>query len=619
MGSLIPGTGNPIDLGNKTSGTYTIIGTSNTGGCIGNMSNGITVNSSTAPTAFAVTGGGNFCSGPGVSIGLSGSQAGVNYQLFRGLTAVGSAITGTGGALDFGNQTTGGTYTVVATNNNTSCMNNMTGSAIVTAGSAPTAFNVTGGGVFCSGPGVSVGLSGSETGVSYQLLRGATSVGAALTGAGGPIDFGNQTTSGTYTVVATNSLTSCINNMTGNASVTAGTQPAAFSVTGGGSFCNGLGVSVGLSGSQTGVNYQLFRGVTSVGAPASGTGGPIDFGNQTTGGTYTVVATNAITTCVNNMTGNAVVSAGTPPTAFSVTGGGPYCSGPGVAVGLSGSQTGVNYQLFIGGSPVGSAVGGTGNALSFGNQTTIGTYTVGATNTTTLCTNNMTGSASITSGSQPTAFSVTGGGSYCSGPGVAVGLSGSQTGVNYQLFIGGSPVGSAVGGTGNALSFGNQTTIGTYTVGATNTTTLCTNNMTGSASITSGSQPTAFSVTGGGPSCSGPGIAIGLSGSQSGVNYQLLRGGSPIGSAVAGTGNALSFGNQTTIGTYTIGATNTTTLCTNNMTGSSSITSGTAPTVTVNSPTRNSGGPAATITATPSPAGTYSYGMDSSGWRKQSG
>src|SRR5207253_7847377 len=90
---------------------------------------------------------------------------------------------------------------------------------------------------------------------------------------------------------------------------------------------------------------------------------------------------NTATACSSNMRGNAVISVEADPTAFSVTGGGTYCEGGvGLAVGLSSSQTGVNYQLKRGGSNVGSPVAGTGSALNFGNQTDAGTYTVVATN-----------------------------------------------------------------------------------------------------------------------------------------------------------------------------------------------------------------------------------------------
>src|SRR5690606_15370840 len=114
--------------------------------------------------------------------------------------------------------------------------------------------------------------------------------------------------------------------------------------------------------------------------------------------------------------GSVVVTINPLPTAFNVTGGGAYCSGgAGVAVGLSGSQTGVNYQLQLNGGNTGAPVAGTGAAISFGNQTAAGTYTVVATNTTTTCTATMTGNVVITINPLPTSFALTGGGAYCAG------------------------------------------------------------------------------------------------------------------------------------------------------------------------------------------------------------
>lgn len=87
---------------------------------------------------------------------------------------------------------------------------------------------------------------------------------------------------------------------------------------------------------------------------------------------------------------------------------------------------------------------------------------------------------------QPTAYAVTGGGAYCSGgTGVAVGLANSQSGISYQLKLGGVDTGSPVAGTGSAISFGPQTTVGTYTVEATNANAPCnySTTMTGNATI----------------------------------------------------------------------------------------------------------------------------------------
>ncbi|MCZ2460881.1 MAG: lamin tail domain-containing protein, partial [Chitinophagales bacterium] len=103
-------------------------------------------------------------------------------------------------------------------------------------------------------------------------------------------------------------------------------KPTAFNVTGGGSYCTGgSGVTVGLSGSESGVNYQLVRNGTNTGSPVAGTGSAISFGNQTVAGTYTVIATNTSTTCTATMTGNVTITVNPLPTA-SVTAASPICS-----------------------------------------------------------------------------------------------------------------------------------------------------------------------------------------------------------------------------------------------------------------------------------------------------
>ncbi len=464
---------------------------------------------------------------------------------------------------------------------------------VITVNTLPTVYNVTGGGSYCSGgTGVAIGLSGSQTGVTYQLYSGTTAVGLPVSGTGSAISFGSQTAAGTnYNVIATNAST-CTQAMSGSVSITVNALPTIYNVTGGGSYCSGgTGVAIGLSGSQTGVTYQLYSGTTAVGLPVSGTGSAISFGSQTAAGTnYNVIATNA-STCTQAMSGSVSITVNALPTIYNVIGGGSYCSGgTGVAIGLSGSQTGVTYQLYSGATAVGLPVLGTGSAISFGNQTAAGmNYNVIATNAST-CTQAMNGSVSVTVNALPTIYNVTGGGSYCSGgTGVAIGLSGSQIGVSYQLYSGVTAVGSPVSGTGSAISFGNQTVAGTnYNVIATNAST-CTQAMNGSVSVTVNALPTVYNVTGGGSYCSGgTGVAIGLSGSQIGVSYQLYSGATAVGLPVSGTGSAISFGNQTGAGTnYNVIATNAST-CTLAMNGSVSVTVNAlpeSPTVSTSTPT----------------------------------
>src|SRR5690606_2924030 len=74
-------------------------------------------------------------------------------------------------------------------------------------------------------------------------------------------------TEGTYTVTMTNA-----NGCSASDTVIIEDAPAIFNVTGGGNFCSGsTGAAIGLSGSETGVNYQLKNGTANVGSPVAGT------------------------------------------------------------------------------------------------------------------------------------------------------------------------------------------------------------------------------------------------------------------------------------------------------------------------------------------------------------
>ncbi len=584
-GAAVTGTGGAISFGPRTdAGTYTVEATNIATGCMNMMSGSVTIAINPLPTANNVTGGGNYCAGgSGVAVGLDNSESGVNYQLYRGTTAIGGSLAGTTGAsINFGLQAIAGTYTVKAINALTGCMQNMTGSAAVAVDPLPAAFTVTGGGDYCTGgSGVNVGLSNSVIGVDYQLYNGGSTVGAPMTGSGFALDFGMQTATGTYTVIATDMTAGCTMTMSGSAVVNTNVLPVVYAVTGGGNYCaGGAGVHVGLVSSQTGVNYQLQIGTSAAGGMVAGTGGALDFGAQTMGGVYTVKATNAVTGCTINMSGTATVVMNALPAVQIVTGGGNYClGGLGLHIGLTGSQTGVSYQLYNGGLMVGLGTAGTGSALDFGFQTGVGTYSVVATNTLSGCTNNMSGTASIAISSMPTVYTVTGDGNYCpAAGGSSVGLNGSDIGVDYQLLKGGLPEGSPVAGTGSALDFGLHSA-GVYTIKATGTGTSCVGNMFDSAMVGVHLSPIIHNVTGTGSYCAGDaGLAIGVDATEVGNTYQLYLGGVLNGLPVAGTGSAIDFGMKTLPGVYTVVATSDATTCTSPMAGSGIITVNTLPT-----------------------------------------
>ncbi len=300
-----------------------------------------------------------------------------------------------------------------------------------------------------------------------------------------PIIVNPTCLTGTYTG------TIVVTNVSGSSSpmpisITVNGLPTVYSITGGGGYCLGTsGAHIGISNTDGGVIYQLNRGGGPIsGSSLWGTGASDDFGAFTIPGTYTITARNAVTLCSVNMSGSTTVSTLSVPAPVTVTGGGTFCDGGvGVPIGLTGSVFGATYQLYRGGLPVGSPVAGIGMAIDFGPHAVSGVYTAIATDTATMCTSSMIGSATITGVPMPAVFSVTGGGAFCAGSyGVHIGLSGSNVGINYKLYLGSSFV-SSMPGSGGSLDFGLFTSAGAYTVKAVNSVYGCSTDMSDTAYI----------------------------------------------------------------------------------------------------------------------------------------
>lgn len=145
--------------------------------------------------------------------------------------------------------------------------------------------DATPGGVWTTSSSI-VAVVGSSTGVVYAISPGTT------------------TLSYTVPVLGTATMTISVQN-----------SPAVYSVFGGGIFCYGSsGAGVGLINSSAGINYQLYVGGIPSGITVSGTGAALMFGMFTTPGIYTVVATDAVTGCMANMSGGAAVAVDTSKT-----------------------------------------------------------------------------------------------------------------------------------------------------------------------------------------------------------------------------------------------------------------------------------------------------------------
>lgn len=355
------------------------------------------------PDLQNMTGGGGYCvGGTGVSVGLSGSQTGVNYQLVLNGITTGTAVAGTGAALDFGLQTDAGTYSVIGTYLNSTSSRTMSGSAIVSINPLPVLYSVSGGGAYCDGgTGVVVGLSNSQVGVNYQFMLNGVDTGNSIAGTGSAIDFGFQTAPGTYTIDGTDATSGCTTVMAGSVNVAINTGPATPAPIG--------GTKAICVGSTTTLTDATIGGVWSSSNPSIATITSAGLVSGIAAGTVTIAYTLTSAGGCSTST-NTTITVNDLPSSFTVTGGGVYCTGgTGVVVGLSGSQTGVNYQLLLAGVNTGAVVAGTGSAINFGLKTAAGTYTVSATNSNTTCSSIMSGNVKITTNSTPSAPATIGG------------------------------------------------------------------------------------------------------------------------------------------------------------------------------------------------------------------
>ena len=370
------------------------------------------------------------------------------------------------------------TYYVVVTDG----FNVVNDSLKVTVRSVPQAFEMMGGGSFCSGSqGVEVKLSGSESSTYYHLYRNGEETGIVKTGTTGPISFGLQTTSGIYESRALSSVNLCENEMDGTVSVVENNRPQAYA---------GLDRTI-LSGTTTNLNGQ-----------ASGGSGNYAYSWQPANLVMNPNAQQSLTTPLNSSTFfRLTVTDGQTACQSQTDTVKVYVQGNTLSVELSATETSICYGYETTLQAIAS--GGTGNYYYSWTSTPAGFYssqqspTVSPLEETTYQLtvfdglNSALSAITIDVRPLPQLFAVNGGGTICqSSDKLPIGLSGSEFMTSYQLFRNNEPLTTAVG-TGNALSFGLFAEPGDYTVFATTTEGGCSIQMPGTALIESASSPIA--------------------------------------------------------------------------------------------------------------------------------
>ena len=277
----------------------------------------------------------------------------INANVACGTLQVGSP--GIDGGNDYGAIDFSGSYTLVVSGNSTFGGNG------ATARKGTITFS--GGSVFNTG---SLNLGNTNTGVKGAGIIDMSS-GGTMNISGNIVVTtvtGNSWNPGTGTVImsATNNLPSTLFTSFNNLTISAGTTTFSRNTT-----INGTLSIASIANLGTGFIHTANKLILGGGDTVAGSWG-----------SSTSLADNQNNTYFSAFNGIVNVSASNCSLAsFTLTGGGGYCGATaGAPLGLSGSESGVNYQLYNGTTAVGSPVPGTGSALSFGTANTIGEYTV---------------------------------------------------------------------------------------------------------------------------------------------------------------------------------------------------------------------------------------------------
>lgn len=134
---------------------------------------------------FAVTGGGTTCPSSPPDVGLNGSVSTNVYLLYTNNVFSGVSLPGTGSALDFGQQSVQGVYSVLASNTATADIDWMSNSAVVTLIQPPNIVTEPNPVVTATNNRAEFTVSSTGSGLGYQWYQNGTPVlnGTNITGA----------------------------------------------------------------------------------------------------------------------------------------------------------------------------------------------------------------------------------------------------------------------------------------------------------------------------------------------------------------------------------------------------------------------------------------------------
>jgi YVTN family beta-propeller protein len=565
---------NPFNSVQSSTMVATSSYTANGKTCIGGTRN-FTMSVNPKPTVSTVTSQA-LCGGSATSaINFTNNSSGgtVTYQWTNDAASIGLSSSGTGNISSFTTINNTGVPIIA----NLSATATMSAFSVNCAG-IPRTFTITvkpkpdvvpvASFSACSGsPVAAVSFSGNAPGTVFSWANNNTATGIPSSGLAA-IDAFTATNTIASAIQSTVTVTPSLNGCTGTASnfvFTANSLPVAgITPSGIASFCSGS--SVTLSSTGTGSRRWLLDGSPINNAIAT------DYA-ASVAGIYAVQLTSA-QGCVGQSS-NKLVSENTPSiTALLLNSSvsGPQCAGTNILLSQTGGSlgTGAHWQWYSD-ALFTQAIGGqlvSANAAITVSPAASATYYLRAEGTTAPCSATASdNSVFVTVEIQPgtVAGSLPPGQSICANslPSDLV-LSGSTGSVSqwqsasdeaFTQNISTYSSGTILQGTAIGLLPGSRWFRAVVSSGG------CTTAYSNAVLITVNSMPQVFGLSQGGSFCNGLGLPVSLLQSETGISYQLLRGGTPQGSPQSGTGAAMSFGVQgagsyTVLGTTSFGCAN---------------------------------------------------------------
>jgi peroxiredoxin len=604
-----------------TGSTYTLVSATTAGapGCSQTQTGSATITITAPPTA-SISGTTTLCSGGTAVITFSGTpNATVTYSVDGGtnqtiaLNAAGTATLTTPILLS------DSTYSLVtvSTGGTSGCSQAIAGSAIITVKAMPTA-TISGATTICPGGTTIITFSGTPNATVTYNVDGGTSQNIVLNATGtATVTTAALSTDTTYSLVSATAsgIPACSQTLTGSVTITVNALATA-AISGTTAVCPGGTAIITFSGTPNATVTYNVNGGTNQAIVLNATGtATITTAALSADTTYNLVSATAagIPACSQNQSGSATITVNALPT-VAISGTTTLCPGGTAVVTFTGTPNATVTYTVDGGTDQSIILNGSGTAtLTTPPLTANSTYNlvsvalVGVS----ACNQTQTGSAMITVNASLTA-AISGTTTICSGNTATISFNGTPNATVTYTVNGGTNQTIVLNGSGTAtlltpiLTADSIYTLVSVSTGGAST---CSTTMTGSATITVKTLPTAI-ISGTAAICPGNTATVTFSGTPNATIIYTVDGGTNQAIVLSGTGTAtLTTPILTASSTYNLVSVTSAgaPVCSQAQAGSAIITVNALPTATISGTTTICSGSTALITFTGTPNAMVTY------------